>query len=132
MKFHHRISLHFLIAGHTKFAPDRCFGLLKQCFGQTAVSSLQELCTCIENSTCTGVNKAQLVGTENGPSMVPLYDWQLFLTPMFKALPGIKNHHHFTFSSASPGVVTFQEFVCSELKSHKMLKIPLLQVSILT
>ena len=32
---HRSISLHFLVAGHTKFAPDWCFGLLKQASGVT-------------------------------------------------------------------------------------------------
>jgi len=40
---HYWISLNFLIAGHTKFVPEWCFGLLKQAFRRHAVSSLQEL-----------------------------------------------------------------------------------------
>lgn len=36
--FHHSILYSFLIAGHTKFSPDWCFGLLKQSFRQTFVS----------------------------------------------------------------------------------------------
>ena len=38
---HKSITLNFLIAGHTKFAPDWCFGLVKRAFRRHAVSSLQ-------------------------------------------------------------------------------------------
>ena len=38
---HKSITLNFLITGHTKFAPDWWFGLLKQAFRRHAVSSLQ-------------------------------------------------------------------------------------------
>ena len=40
---HKMISLNFLIAGHTKFAPDGCFALLKQAFRHHAVSSLEQV-----------------------------------------------------------------------------------------
>ena len=32
MKLHHSITYSFLIAGHTKFAPDRSFELIKKAF----------------------------------------------------------------------------------------------------
>ena len=35
-----RVKISFMIAGHTKFAPDRFFGLLKKCYRKTDVSSL--------------------------------------------------------------------------------------------
>ena len=34
-KLHDKITLHFLITGHTKFAPNWCFGLFKQRFRRT-------------------------------------------------------------------------------------------------
>ena len=36
---HQSISLHFMIAGHNKFSPDACFGLIKRNFRRTNVSS---------------------------------------------------------------------------------------------
>ena len=41
---HHSINLNFMITGHTKFAPDGSFGLIKKAYRRTAVSSLDELC----------------------------------------------------------------------------------------
>ena len=51
----------FLPAGHTKFSPDWCFGLLKQRFRRSVVGSLDDLVEVVERSA--SVNKAQVVGT---------------------------------------------------------------------
>ena len=53
----------FLIAGHTKFSPDRSFGMIKKAYKVTYVSSLYEFANMVETSSNLGVNKAQLVGT---------------------------------------------------------------------
>ena len=36
---------------------------------------------------------------------VPMYDWQAFLVPFSKAMKGIKQYHHFSFSHQAQGVV---------------------------
>jgi hypothetical protein len=90
---HKSITLNFLVAGHTKFAPDWCFGLLKQAFRRHAVSSLQCMESVVNGSAV--VNVAQLVGKEDANSYVPVYDWQAFLKPFFRPLPGIKKASSF-------------------------------------
>ena len=53
-------------------------------------------------------NAAQVVGYEDGRVMVPIRDWQAFLSPYGKAVKGIKSLHHFryfTFLNFSPFVV---------------------------
>ena len=81
---HKSISLNFLITGHTKFAPDWCFGLLKQKFRKEPVSSLKEMEATVCCSTLQEVNVPQLVGDEGGTVFVPTYDWQAFLVPFSK------------------------------------------------
>ena len=90
---HQSITLNFLVAGHTKFGPDGCFGLLKRAFKRSAVSSLKELAEVVEGSAC--LNEVQLVGLEDGTSIVPVADWQTFFDPHFRPLPEIKKYHHF-------------------------------------
>ena len=122
---HHRVPLHFLIAEHTKFAPDCCFGLLKKAFRLTPVSSLQELGTRIQSSTQKSVNIAQIVGPENGPSIVPVYDWQSFLSPLFKVVRHtrttiISPFYHASQAlscSRSSGTVERSPSLCSRLES---------------
>ena len=72
---HQSVTMSFLV-GHTKFAPDWCFGLFKQWFRRTFISSLQEIADVVESSA--HVNTAQLVGTQNGEVVVPVYDWSQF------------------------------------------------------
>jgi len=44
------VTISFLLVGHTKFAPDWCFGLFKQRFRRSFVSSLQEIADVVESS----------------------------------------------------------------------------------
>lgn len=90
---HEVITLNFMIKGHTKFLPDSGFGLLKQEFRRSVVSSLECMASVVNRSA--SCNMAQLVGLEDGTCIVPNYDWQQFLTPHGRALPGIKKMHHF-------------------------------------
>ena len=105
------IKIMFLPVGHTKFSPDAGFGMIKSKFRRTQVCSTSELCECIVNSTPSSkVNRAQLVGTEQGMVHVPTYDWQSkFKAMQFKTIPCIKDHHHFVFSSAQPGTVAYKD-----------------------
>ena len=92
---HRSISLHFPVAGHTKCAPDWCFGLLKR---SHEVSSLTDLETVVNNSA--GVNQALLVGREDGVKLVTVHDWQAHLGKNVKALLGMKQFHHFHADSS--------------------------------
>ena len=59
----------------------------------------------VRRSTLHEVNIPQLVGDERGTVFVPMYDWQAFLVPFYKAVKGIKQYHHFSFSHQAQGVV---------------------------
>ena len=101
-ELHKEITYSFLVAGHTKFAPDRCFGLIKKSYKVSYFSSIYELAAMVETSSSSGVNKAQLVGTHDGRIIVPVYDWALFLGQYFKKLPNILKYRHFRFSKEEP------------------------------
>lgn len=107
---HETCKYSFLIVGHTKFACDWCFGLLKRHFCKSFVSSLFELASVVETSTVSGVNVAQLCSLHDGSNIVPVYDWVSFLSPYFKKFPKIKKYHHFQFKKERPGIVFYKEF----------------------
>jgi hypothetical protein len=88
------IHLHFMVAGHTKFAPDWCFGLLKQAFRRSKVATIQCMEKVVNGSA--DCNVAQPVGLEDGTVFVPMYNWQAMLSPFGKHLKGIKEQAHFT------------------------------------
>ena len=83
---------------------DNCSGQNKNS-ARTPVSSLKEMEATVRRSTLQEVNIAQLVGDESGTMFVPMYDWQAFLVPFSKAVKGIKQYHHFSFSHQARGVV---------------------------
>ena len=100
---HKEITLTFLVVGHTKFAPDWCFGLLKRKYRKQQVGCLDDIARVVNTSAT--VNIAQLCGTQNGEVLVPTNDWKAFLAPRFKTLRNIKTYHHFRFSCLAPRVV---------------------------
>jgi len=57
-KLHHSIKFSFLIAGNTKFGPDRCFGLLKKSYKVNFISSNYDLPGMVDASSNAAVNKA--------------------------------------------------------------------------
>lgn len=119
---HDNITLNFLVTGHTKFAPDWCFGLFKQTFRRTPVSCLEDISQAVQSSTQTGVNIPQLVGSESGETFVPSYDWRSFLSPFFKPLAGIKKVHHLRFTREEPGVVYAREFEDTDWEKFQLLR----------
>ena len=100
---HTQITLSFLVPGHTKFAPDWCFGLFKRLYRKTKVGSLMDIVQVANNSA--SCNFAQLVTDEDGTTMVPNFDWANFFAPHMKKIVDIKKLHHFRFSADEPGVV---------------------------
>ena len=111
-RLHNTLNYHFLLAGHTKFSPDWCFGLVKQKTRRTFISSLFDIARAVEESAI--VNVAELVGLHNGTVRVPTYDWVTYLKQYFKKLPKIKSYHHFRFDKDYPGTVFCKQYWFSE------------------
>ncbi|XP_076461922.1 uncharacterized protein LOC143294352 [Babylonia areolata] len=112
---HRSVTLNFMPPGHTKFAPDWCFGLLKRTFRKNEVHSLQELSDVVRRSTpVKKVNIPQVVATENGQTLVKTYNWQEFFSAHFRTLNGIKKIGHFRFSAENPGSVFHRETLADE------------------
>ena len=124
-KLHLEASLHFLIAGHTKFAPDWCFGLIKKLYRKSRVDTLADIAQVVEESSpVKHVNIPQLVGNEDGRILVQSYNWQEHLKPYFRSLPGIKSYHHFRFSADKPGLVWCKRTLDDTEKEFQLLREP--------
>ena len=109
-----------MLPGHTKLAPDLGFGLLKQWFRKVKVSSLDELAAVVASSAAH--NFAQLVETEDGTSIVPMYGWTSFLKRHFRRIDRIKSYKHFTITTHQPGLVHLKLSAESETTSFCILK----------
>ena len=119
---HSKISYNFMKAGHTKFSPDRSFGLLKKSYRSRFVSSLFDVAEAINLSSNTSTNCSQLTGLPDGTSLVPVYDWHEFLRHAFHKLPNISKCHHFRLDSQEPGIVYSRNFAQSDEEKHVLLK----------
>ena len=108
---HTKILINFMIAGHTKFAPDRCFGLIKQNYRRHFVSSLFDVADVINSSSAGGTNISQLVGLPSGEVVVKVFNWQKFFAASYFRIPNIKSYHHFRFDRDHPTKVFAKEFV---------------------
>lgn len=109
---HHAIEYNFLLAGHTKFSPDWCFGLVKQKAWKTFISSLFDITRAVEESTT--VNTAEFVGIHNRTVLIPTYDWTTYLGHFFKKIPRLKSYNHFRFDQDYSGTVFCKEYWSSE------------------
>ena len=117
---HQSIHLHFMITGHTKFSPDACFGLVKRKFRQADVSSLDDLARVVEESAACNI--CQLVGAQDGSTIVPSRDWAGFLSSHFRRLDGIKQYQHFRFERDHPGVVFLKKTATADEEQRVLLR----------
>ena len=101
-QLHKKITLSFLITGHTKFSPDWCFGLFKRLYQRTNIRSLEDIATTVEQSA--KCNTALLVAKSSGEVIVKVFDWKAYFRPHFKPLPSNKTYHHIRCDSSTPGV----------------------------
>lgn len=79
---YYKITISFMVVGHTKFAPDGCFGMFKRTFCNTDVSSLADIEQVVQSLSV--VNKYQPVGSQAGNVVVPVRDWASFLSARFR------------------------------------------------
>ena len=117
------INYNFLLTGHTKFSPDRCFGLLKKNFGRRFSSSLFDIANVVGSSSVAGTNVAEICCLPDGRVLIPVFDWTTFFKKLFKRIPNIKMYHHFKLVSSEPGTVYCKEYASSETEyRHVLLK----------
>ena len=101
------IELSFMLVGHTKFSPDRHFGVFKKSFRKSSVSTLAEIAVVAERSASI---TPQLVGGLHRDTKVPFYQWSKYLSQFFRTIPNVTSYQNFKFSSSNPGTVTCSEF----------------------
>ncbi|KAK7579882.1 hypothetical protein V9T40_000511 [Parthenolecanium corni] len=96
-KLNKSITLSFMPVGHTKFHCNWAFGLVKQKYKRSEVSSMQDMCHVVTESTPkTKLNKAVDLSRED----VPFYEWQQYFEGLkWKKIPAISKQANFIFHS---------------------------------
>ena len=120
------INFGFMIAGHTKFACNACFGLVKKVTKRTFISSLTDIAKCVYPSAETALTNILVIeGLENGKLLVRYHHWKSFLLDIFRPLPAIRKYHHFSFSTRLKiGEVCLKEYDDIEELFFNILKHP--------
>ena len=107
------VQISFMVVGHTKFAPDRFFGLIKKKYRYTFVSTLDEMQEVVRKSMICGQNISQLTKDADGRKLVNWYDWKSYLCTLYKTIPNITTYHHFRFDKKSKGIAFVRTLVDS-------------------
>ena len=110
---HEKITLSFMMVGHTRCMVDGCFGLLKRKYRRSDVYTLEQLSHVVDSSAACNIAR---LGSE-----VNWYEWDTFLHH-FKKIPGISKRHHFVFASDKPGMVLVSDGRSSEVHEVNILK----------
>ena len=116
------IELSFILSGHTKFSPDRFFGVFKKAFRRSSVSTISEVAAVVDRSTTTGQNKYQLIRSPDGSTLVSFFKWSVHFTRFFKSIPNITTYHNFRMKSSHPGTVFLRTYSDSDEAQWTILK----------
>jgi hypothetical protein len=119
---HQSINLSFMLVGHTKFAPDGYFGLIKKKYRRSKVYTHDQLVNIINNSTNSGYNECQKYKDTKGKVNFKFKRWTTWLNKTFVKLPGITNYQHFKIDSEKPGIVTAKRSVDSDEEEFLILQ----------
>ena len=92
-----RIELHFMISGHTRFSPDRNFGVLKFHYARSQVDCLEDLVQIVHESSPKGFNIA-VPTILNGTRNVVWLAWTEYLANYHCKFPAITKYHRFVFT----------------------------------
>ena len=85
-KLFDHVHVAFLIAGHTKFAPDRIFAAIAQTYNTSDVFCIDEL-----HDVCSAHGTAIVIdGSE-------IYHWRKVIETKYSGLPGVHKLHDFLF-----------------------------------
>lgn len=122
MGLHDQIDLSFMVVGHTKFAPDGYFGLIKYRYRRSNVYTYDQLADLIEESSENGHNICQRYCVQPGNPNFIYRDWGSLFSKYLLKLSGIRKYHHFHFSHRMPGVVRVKETIDGTETEFNLLK----------
>ena len=100
---HKEVKISFLPVGHTKFSLDWCFRLFKWKYRKMRIGCLYDIVKAVNESGSPNI--AQLVGTQAGEVIVPMFNWSDYFEhkTIKTALKGISHMHHFHFKYSALG-----------------------------
>ena len=86
------VQVSFMLVGHTKFVPDRFFGLFKRQFCRATVDSMYDIVHVMKESSIAGKNIPNPIVDQTGRRNCTWYDWSSFLGEYFCTIPDITKY----------------------------------------
>ena len=118
---HDRIELSFMVVGHTKFAPDGYFGLIKKKYRRSNVYTYDQMANVIETSTAnSNSNVCQRYRLTTTKTCIKYRDWPSWLGKYFTKLPNITRYYHFIIDKQKPGIVTVKKSIDGDEAEHNI------------
>lgn len=108
---HNKIDYDFMLVGHTKLSPDRCFGKIKQNFQKRYVLSVFMLQVRLIRQQISTQTCRNLQVCRTARSLFRGVDWNTFLRGMIVKFPNISSYQHFRFNTNNPGIVYLRQLV---------------------
>jgi len=122
---HDNIALSFMIVGHTKFAPDGYFGLIRKSYRRSNIYTYEDLVRTVLNSSKSGHNICQpsrkYKGSVNKQNLM-YRDWSSWLLKFFNKLPDITSYRHYRISKKKPGFVFLKKSIEGDEIAVQLLK----------
>lgn len=119
---HENIELSFMIVGHTKFAPDGYFGLIRKRYRRSNIYTYDDLVQTILTSSDKGHNTCQR--SDNHDLQPLIYrDWSSWLLKFFKKLPDITSYRHFKMVKNKLGIVFIKKTINGEESEVRLQKV---------
>ena len=94
-KTNHSVQVSFMLVGHTKFAPDRFFGLFKRQFRRTTVDTMIDVVQVMKEFSVVGNYISNPTVDTAGQYNCEWYDWSSFLGEYFRTIPNITKYPSF-------------------------------------
>ena len=113
-----------MVVGHTKFAPDGYFGLIRKRYRRSNIYTYEDLVQTILNSSVNGHNTCQPSRSsgEQVNSQLIYRDWSSWLLKFFRKLPDITSYRHFKITKSKPGIVTLKKNIDGDEIEVSLLK----------
>jgi len=114
-----------MIVGHTKFAPDGYFGLIRKRYRRSNIYTYEDLIQTILDSSESGHNICQSGrndGISNNSEQLIYRDWSSWLLKFFKKLPDITSYRHFKIVKNKPGMVLLKKTIDGDETEIQLLK----------
>ena len=97
-----RISLNFLLTCHTKFSPDRNFGILKSKYSRANVDCIHDFVDVVNTSSPNGYNIAlPSIDPNTKTRNVQWFEWDSSIRSHFKPIQDVTKYHHYDMDSVS-------------------------------